>query len=212
MRGGRFTWFPVGTSRVIPLARGHQRESSNAVHPSFPMIALAIVAIGVRLVPATLVRGRACISNLHGPLCSEASGGLHPGTCRTSRSAAGSWTSPSPRASTNSPRVARLRENSRPVQLDARSGRADSDWVTTLTSANRDTRRSAGALPERAHGGARTATSVQQRAAQSRQPLAPTSSRRRRRVAPRVGLEPTTLRLTAECSTIELPGNVGRKG
>ncbi len=26
-------------------------------------------------------------------------------------------------------------------------------------------------------------------------------------VAPRVGLEPTTLRLTAECSTIELPRN-----
>ena len=26
-------------------------------------------------------------------------------------------------------------------------------------------------------------------------------------LAPRVGLEPTTLRLTAECSTIELPGN-----
>lgn len=28
------------------------------------------------------------------------------------------------------------------------------------------------------------------------------------RVAPRVGLEPTTLRLTVECSTIELPGKV----
>jgi hypothetical protein len=26
-------------------------------------------------------------------------------------------------------------------------------------------------------------------------------------VAPRQGLEPRTLRLTAECSTIELPGN-----
>ena len=26
-------------------------------------------------------------------------------------------------------------------------------------------------------------------------------------LAPRVGLEPTTLRLTAECSTIELSGN-----
>ncbi len=29
----------------------------------------------------------------------------------------------------------------------------------------------------------------------------------KKRVAPRVGLEPTTLRLTAECSTIELPRN-----
>ena len=29
----------------------------------------------------------------------------------------------------------------------------------------------------------------------------------RRRMAPRVGLEPTTTRLTAGCSTIELPGN-----
>ena len=30
----------------------------------------------------------------------------------------------------------------------------------------------------------------------------------KKRVAPRVGLEPTTLRLTAECSTIELPRNI----
>ena len=29
----------------------------------------------------------------------------------------------------------------------------------------------------------------------------------KKRLAPRVGLEPTTLRLTAECSTIELPRN-----
>src|SRR5690349_11576345 len=31
--------------------------------------------------------------------------------------------------------------------------------------------------------------------------------RRSNNLAPRVGLEPTTLRLTAECSTIELPRN-----
>src|SRR5262249_52882533 len=33
-----------------------------------------------------------------------------------------------------------------------------------------------------------------------------------RRVAPRVGFEPTTLRLTAECSTIELPRNETEAG
>jgi hypothetical protein len=32
------------------------------------------------------------------------------------------------------------------------------------------------------------------------------------RMAPRVGLEPTTTRLTAGCSTIELPGSAGGKG
>jgi hypothetical protein len=30
-------------------------------------------------------------------------------------------------------------------------------------------------------------------------------------MAPRVGLEPTTLRLTVACSTIELPGNIPEK-
>lgn len=39
------------------------------------------------------------------------------------------------------------------------------------------------------------------------------ASRVQRELAPRVGLEPTTLRLTAACSTIELPGIVrGHKG
>ena len=30
-------------------------------------------------------------------------------------------------------------------------------------------------------------------------------------MAPRAGLEPATIRLTAECSTIELPRNLGNK-
>ena len=34
-------------------------------------------------------------------------------------------------------------------------------------------------------------------------------SHREKKLAPRVGLEPTAYRLTAECSTIELPWNIG---
>ncbi len=37
--------------------------------------------------------------------------------------------------------------------------------------------------------------------------LARLNSLRKKRLAPRVGFEPTACRLTAECSTVELPGN-----
>ena len=40
-----------------------------------------------------------------------------------------------------------------------------------------------------------------------RLPIPPSRRNRKEKMAPRVGLEPTAYRLTAECSTIELPWN-----
>jgi integrase len=47
-----------------------------------------------------------------------------------------------------------------------------------------------------------------QNSAQSQAALVPARVNRLERLAPRAGLEPATLRLTAECSTIELPRSV----